>query len=46
MIVEHVEHHTMGAGHFEQICTLILLGVLISAILPRRKKACCNHEYA
>ncbi len=45
IVVEHAEHHAAGAGRFEQICTLILLGVLISAILPQRKKACCNHEH-
>ena len=45
MIVEHVEHHAAGAGRFEQICALLLLGVLISAILPRKKQhECCTHD--
>jgi len=45
IMVEHAEHHTMGAGRFEQICTLILIGVLISAILPRKKQHdCCSHD--
>ena len=45
MIVEHVEHHTAGAGPFEQISALLLIGVLISAILPRKKQhECCTHD--
>lgn len=42
MIVEHVHEHTAGTGTFEQICALVLLGILISAILPRKKKSCCS----
>jgi len=45
IVVEHAEHHGAGSGRFEQICSLILLGVLISSILPRKKKSCCNHEH-
>ncbi len=46
IIVEHAEHHTMGAGRFEQICALILLGVLISAVFPyKRKASCCAHKH-
>ena len=45
MIVEHVEHHAAGAGRFEQICALFLIGILIAAILPQKKKACCNHAH-
>ena len=44
MIVEHVEHHAAGTGAFEQICALLLTGLLISAVLPRKKK-CCSHEH-
>ncbi len=46
MIVEQIHHHTAGAGRFEQICALILIGLLISAILPRKKQhGCCAHEH-
>ncbi len=45
MIVEHVEHHAAGAGRFEQICALFLIGILIAAILPQKKEACCNHAH-
>ncbi len=46
MIAEHVEHHVAGAGRFEQICALLLLGVLISAVFPyKRKASCCAHEH-
>ena len=44
MIVEHVEHHAAGAGWFEEACALILTGILISAILPRKNESCC-HEH-
>ena len=44
-IVEHVEHHAMGAGRFEQICSLLLIGLLISASLPQKKKSCCAHSH-
>ncbi len=43
MVVEHIEHHAAGTGRFEQICALLLTGLLISAILPR-KKGCCAHK--
>ncbi|MFA7257217.1 MAG: SO_0444 family Cu/Zn efflux transporter [Kiritimatiellales bacterium] len=42
IIAEHVEHHTAGSGRFEQICALILTGLLISAVLPNKKKSCCH----
>jgi len=46
MIVEHVEHHAAGAGRFEQICALLLIGILIAAAFPCKKKAsCCAHEH-
>jgi len=38
MIVEHVEHHAEGAGLFEHLCALLLTGLLLHAILPKRKK--------
>lgn len=45
-VVEHVEHHTAETGRFEQICALLLIGLLISAILPRKKQhECCTHEH-
>jgi hypothetical protein len=46
MVVEHVEQHAVGAGRFEQICALILIGLLLAAILPRKKKkqGCCSHK--
>jgi len=42
VIFEHIEQHTAGAGRFEQICALILTGLLLSAILPRKKESCCH----
>ncbi|MGE4488054.1 MAG: SO_0444 family Cu/Zn efflux transporter [Kiritimatiellales bacterium] len=39
-ITEHVHHHSATAGAFETICALILTGLLISAVLPRKKKSC------
>ncbi|MCU0857486.1 MAG: SO_0444 family Cu/Zn efflux transporter [Pontiellaceae bacterium] len=44
VITEHVHRHTAGTGRFEQICALILTGILISAVIPRKKKSCC-HEH-
>jgi uncharacterized membrane protein YraQ (UPF0718 family) len=44
VITEQVHHHAAEAGRFEQICTFILVGLLISAVLPRKKKNCC-HEH-
>lgn len=44
IITDHVHHHAAEAGRFEQICALILTGLLISAVIPRKKKACC-HEH-
>jgi uncharacterized membrane protein YraQ (UPF0718 family) len=44
VITEHVHHHAAEAGRFEQLCALLLTGLLISAVLPRRKP-CCRHEH-
>jgi hypothetical protein len=44
VITDQVHHHAAEAGRFEQICTFILTGLLISAVLPRKKKSCC-HEH-
>ncbi|MBI9020221.1 MAG: permease [Verrucomicrobia bacterium] len=45
MIIQQIHHHEAGAGRFEQICALILTGLLLSAILPRKKKNCCAHTH-
>jgi len=45
IIVEQVEHHSAGAGWFEQLCALFLMGLLLAAILPRKKKTCCTHSH-
>jgi len=46
IIVDHAEHHAEGAGRFEQLCTLLLIGILAAAILPRRKKKTgCAHTH-
>jgi len=37
-IVEQVEQHAATTGRFEQICGLLLMGLLLSAVLPRTKK--------
>jgi len=42
IITEHIHHHAAEAGRFEQICALILAGLLISAVLPRKTKNCCH----
>jgi uncharacterized membrane protein YraQ (UPF0718 family) len=42
MIADHVEHHAAGTGRFEQICALILIGLLLAAVLPRKNKSCCH----
>jgi uncharacterized membrane protein len=41
-VVEHVEKHSAGAGYIEQLCALVLVGLLIAAILPRKTKTCCH----
>ena len=41
-IAEHVHHHAETAGLLEQICALILTGLLLSAVIPRKKKSCCH----
>jgi len=45
MIVQQIHHHEAGAGRFEQICALILIGLLLSAVLPRKKKSSCAHTH-
>jgi uncharacterized membrane protein YraQ (UPF0718 family) len=42
VITEQVHHHESTAGYVEQFCALILIGLLISAVLPRKKKCCCH----
>ena len=42
MIVDQVNHHAMGANLFEQSCAVLLTGLLIYSILPRKKKSCCH----
>lgn len=42
IIAEHVHRHAETAGRFEQICALILTGLLISAVIPRKKTECCH----
>jgi uncharacterized membrane protein YraQ (UPF0718 family) len=44
LITKHVQQHAASGGRFEQICALLLIGLLISACLPRKKKCCC-HEH-
>jgi hypothetical protein len=44
VITEQVHHHAAEAGRFEQICALILAGLLISAVLPRKTKSCCHKD--
>lgn len=44
VITEHVHQHAAGTGWFEQVCALILSGLLLSALIPRKKKQCC-HEH-
>jgi uncharacterized membrane protein YraQ (UPF0718 family) len=44
IINEQIHHHAAEAGWFDQVCALILAGLLISAILPRKKKSCCHHD--
>lgn len=43
-ITDHIDQHASAAGRFEQICALLLTGLLISAVLPRKKKSCCAHK--
>jgi len=44
VITEQVHHHAAEVGRFEQICAFILAGLLISAVLPHRKKNCCHED--
>jgi len=43
VITEQVHHHAVEAGRFENICALLLTGILLSAVLPRRKRS-CRHQ--
>jgi uncharacterized membrane protein YraQ (UPF0718 family) len=42
VITEQVHRHAEHAGRFDQICALILTGLLISSALPQKKKKCCH----
>lgn len=42
VITEQVHHHESTAGYVEQFCALILIGLLISAVFPQKKKCCCH----
>lgn len=44
-ITNHIDQHATTAGHFEQVCALFLIGLLISSIRPRKKKSCCGHTH-
>lgn len=44
-ITDHIDHHASTAGRFEQVCALLLTGLLISAVWPRKKKSCCGHAH-
>lgn len=44
VITEHVHHHAAEAGRFEQLCAFLLAGLLLAAILPRKKKSCCHAD--
>lgn len=41
-ITEHVHHHAETAGQFQQLCALLLTGILLSSVLPRKKKPCSH----
>ena len=45
LITDHMDQNAATAGRFEQICALLLTGLLLSAVLPRKKKSCCDHEH-
>lgn len=38
----HIEHHTEVTGSFETTCGILLAGLLLYAMLPRKKKSCCK----
>ncbi|NOU35337.1 MAG: permease [Kiritimatiellaceae bacterium] len=44
IINEQVHHHAAETGRLDKICAILLAGLLISAVLPRRKERCCNHN--
>lgn len=39
-----IDHHTGHTSRFEQLCALLLIGILLSAVLPRKKKTCCHNH--
>jgi uncharacterized membrane protein YraQ (UPF0718 family) len=41
-VIEHLHEHAQETGRFEQLCAWILIGLLLSAVLPRKKKSCCH----
>ena len=53
LIVEQVHSHETGAGLFEHICGVVLITLLITSVIPRRKnlscssgkKSCCCHDH-
>jgi uncharacterized membrane protein YraQ (UPF0718 family) len=45
LIVKQMHQHAETAGIFEQLCALFLTGLLLSAILPRKKKKSCCHGH-
>ncbi len=44
-ITEQIEQHAAAVGRFEQICAWLLIGLLITASLPRRRHECCAHRH-
>ncbi len=47
LIADQIHCHETAAGPFEQVCALFLAGLLISAVLPRKKqRGCCTREDA
>lgn len=42
LIHDQIHCHETAAGPFEQICALFLTGLLIAAVLPRKKQSCCS----
>jgi uncharacterized membrane protein YraQ (UPF0718 family) len=41
-LAEQVHCHPEKISRFEQLCALLLIGILLSAALPRKKKSCCH----
>jgi len=42
ILMERIQCHPEAVGRFEQLCALLLIGIILSAILPRKKKSCCR----